>query len=306
MSGPPPDIRQHSDQDGDQRDRERLAELTGRIAELRTHLQEQTKAVRTARNRLRRRQFSIGYLQGLLWLRSKLRIEYQLAILLVAFFGSGAASFAIGAMLGLPVLGFIGLWIGLTIFAFAVYAHVLAFPVTEFVEATLTAKRQTIEQLRQEQQQAEAAVADTIAALQPLEAEAEKLKSKRADNALKLKEIDWRALRGMYFERFLRQVFEHLGYEVQITKTAGDQGVDLIVTLGERRIAIQAKGFAEKVDVFAVQEAYAGMAFYHCQGCAVITNATFTEAARALAKSVNCILIDGTQIPSLIDGNITL
>lgn len=56
----------------------------------------------------------------------------------------------------------------------------------------------------------------------------------------------------------------------------------------------------------AVQEAHAGMSFYHCHAAAVITNPTFTKGARELAASVRCILIDGSQIPDLIRGKIRL
>ena len=56
------------------------------------------------------------------------------------------------------------------------------------------------------------------------------------------------------------------------------------------RIAVQAKGYVESVGNGAVQEALAGMAFYKCQRCAVITNSRFT-ASRGLAGRINCILM---------------
>jgi len=70
---------------------------------------------------------------------------------------------------------------------------------------------------------------------------------------------DWRSLRGIPFERFLLDVFEALGYSVQMTPPQ-DLGVDLIVTTGVDRIAIQAKGYSGSVSLQAVQEVTAGMA----------------------------------------------
>jgi restriction system protein len=115
---------------------------------------------------------------------------------------------------------------------------------------------------------------------------------------------DWRCLRGHPFEDFLQAIFENLGFHVDRTKLTGDQGADLILTRDNIRIAVQAKGYAESVGNGAVQEALAGMSFYRCQRCAVITNSTFTASARELAGRINCSLIDCDQIPDLIRGKL--
>jgi hypothetical protein len=117
---------------------------------------------------------------------------------------------------------------------------------------------------------------------------------------------DWRSLRGIAFENFLADVFRVLGFHVEMTKASGDQGVDLIVTKGQgRRIAVQAKGYGKSVGNKAVQEALAGMRFYQCPECAVITNSKFTSGALALAvKLPECTVIDGACLSDLIRGNI--
>ncbi len=117
---------------------------------------------------------------------------------------------------------------------------------------------------------------------------------------------DWRSLRGIPFEQFLREVFQELGYTVELTKASGDQGVDLIVRREFKKIAIQAKGYGGSVGNDAVQQAFAGATFYRCQLCAVITNSNFTASARDLAREVGCVLIDATQLPNLILGRIVL
>jgi hypothetical protein len=117
---------------------------------------------------------------------------------------------------------------------------------------------------------------------------------------------DWRVLRGIPFEDFLQEVFEDLGYHVERTKATGDQGADLILNKNGTRVAVQAKGHAESVGNGAVQEAHAGMAFYKCHRCMVVTNSVFTSSAMDLARRVNCVLVAGNHIPDLIRGNITL
>jgi len=117
----------------------------------------------------------------------------------------------------------------------------------------------------------------------------------------------WQQMTGGPFENFLAEVFEHCGYAVELTGRTGDQGVDLVVSREGKCVAVQAKGYiGHSVGNEAVQQAFTGMAHRRCHGAAVITNSRFTGAARELADSVGCTLIDGTQIPELIEGRIVL
>jgi hypothetical protein len=128
------------------------------------------------------------------------------------------------------------------------------------------------------------------------------LRLKSRKNQLQL--VDWRTLRDTDFERFLVDVFETLGYAVQTTKASGDQGVDLILAKGGRRVAVQAKGYAGAVGVSAVQEVVAGRGVYRCDSCAVVTNSRFTRGAKDCSRANSCQLVDGGMIPALIDGHV--
>jgi len=114
---------------------------------------------------------------------------------------------------------------------------------------------------------------------------------------------DIEGMSGPNFERFLERVFVTLGYpEVVRTQDSGDQGIDLVVGDGKERVAIQAKRYQGTVGNAAVQQAFAGMAHYGCDRCAVVTNSTFTPAAVALAASTGCKLIDGARLRRIIQG----
>lgn len=116
----------------------------------------------------------------------------------------------------------------------------------------------------------------------------------------------WKELRSVEFEQFLERVFVELGYTVETTKVTGDQGVDLVVNHRGKRIAIQVKGYLNSVSNGAVQEAYAGMAYYKCDAAAVITNSRFTASAFDLANTIGCRLIDEDSLPKLILGQVDL
>jgi HJR/Mrr/RecB family endonuclease len=117
---------------------------------------------------------------------------------------------------------------------------------------------------------------------------------------------NWRAMRDYEWEEYLAEVFQALGAKVQRTGRTGDQGVDLIVEIGAKRIAVQAKGYYNSVNGSAVQEAVAGVAHYRCNASAVITNSRFTKGAIELAASNRCVLISEAEIPDFILGKLSL
>jgi len=122
----------------------------------------------------------------------------------------------------------------------------------------------------------------------------------------RLLQRNWKAMRDTEWELFLAEVFLALGAHVETTATVGDQGVDLIVQMGNRRTAVQAKGYHNSVSNAAVQQAVAGVSHYNCNSSAVITNSRFTKSAKELAASNNCLLIGENELPNLVRGNISI
>ena len=83
------------------------------------------------------------------------------------------------------------------------------------------------------------------------------------------------------------------GYRhISLTKHSGDYGVDILCRRHGRRYAVQCKLYSFPVGVKAVQEVAAGMAHYDCSRAIVITNSTFTQAARTLAEDHNITLFE--------------
>jgi hypothetical protein len=117
---------------------------------------------------------------------------------------------------------------------------------------------------------------------------------------------NWKAMRDEEWETFLVEVFEALGAVARRVGKSGDQGVDLIVKYGMRRIAIQAKGYLDKVNNKAVQEAYTGARHWDCDACAVFTNSRFTSGAEEIAASTGCVLIGEYEFPDFVRGRLPL
>jgi hypothetical protein len=117
---------------------------------------------------------------------------------------------------------------------------------------------------------------------------------------------NWKAMRGDEWENYLVEVCRTLGAKVERTGKSGDQGVDLIVEFGPRRVAVQAKGYYHSVNSEAVRQAVAGVAFYECNASAVITNSTFTPGAKELAASNRCTVIGEGEFPDFVMGKLPL
>jgi HJR/Mrr/RecB family endonuclease len=99
-------------------------------------------------------------------------------------------------------------------------------------------------------------------------------------------------MNGSEFESFVSSLFSKMGYITEVTKQSGDQGLDVIAEKQGKRLGIQAKCYSNTVGNSAIQEAVAGMNYYHCDKVIVVTNNFFTNAAIELAKANNVVLWD--------------
>ncbi len=106
---------------------------------------------------------------------------------------------------------------------------------------------------------------------------------------------------GIQFEEYFAAVLRGLGYQVTMTKTTGDFGVDLVATRDGKRTAVQCKrkrGGA--VGAAAVQQVVAGAPMHGCSATMVVTNNLFTRAARQLAVVHDCELVDRWQLRQFV------
>lgn len=106
---------------------------------------------------------------------------------------------------------------------------------------------------------------------------------------------------GQEFEQFVSSLFKGIGYETKITKTSGDQGIDVIAKKGNAVVAIQTKCYSKPVGNHAIMEAVAGAKCYNATKTMVITNNVFTKSARELAQVNNVVLWDRTVLKEKIN-----
>jgi hypothetical protein len=103
-------------------------------------------------------------------------------------------------------------------------------------------------------------------------------------------------LTGVEFETWIGKRLRERGFEVSGTPNTGDQGADLIAKKNDRTIVIQAKRHQGAVGNKAVQEVIGAIAYYGGDEGWVVTNSSFTRAAKALAQKNNVRLVDGKNL----------
>jgi restriction system protein len=102
---------------------------------------------------------------------------------------------------------------------------------------------------------------------------------------------------GVEFENYLMRVLKECGCTVSGTPKTGDKGADIIARLPPgRTIIIQAKRSGAPVGNRAVQEVAAALAYYRGTEAWVVSNSSFTAAARELAQSNRVRLIGGADL----------
>ena len=98
---------------------------------------------------------------------------------------------------------------------------------------------------------------------------------------------------GYEYEQVVARYLQRHGYYgVQVTRGSGDFGVDIIAHRGFTKYAVQCKYYSSPVSLVAVQEVVAGKAYYGCAAAMVVTNSTFTAAARELATQNGVRLVE--------------
>lgn len=98
---------------------------------------------------------------------------------------------------------------------------------------------------------------------------------------------------GHDFEQFCAELLNKCNYKnIHVTRSSGDQGVDIIAIKHGIRYAFQCKRYSSKLGNKPVQEVHTGKQFYSCQTGVVITNNYFTQGAEDAARRVGVQLWD--------------
>ncbi len=106
---------------------------------------------------------------------------------------------------------------------------------------------------------------------------------------------------GLAFEQWVASSLEKFGWETKMTPGSGDQGIDVIAECDGHRVGVQCKLSSTSIGNKAVQEAFAGRAYYSLDAVAVVSNAPYTIGAQRLSSSTGVRLLKPHDFPLLRD-----
>ncbi len=106
---------------------------------------------------------------------------------------------------------------------------------------------------------------------------------------------------GFEFEHWVAENLKTFGWDAKATSGSGDQGIDVIATKDGKTVGLQCKLFSSPVGNKAVQEAHAGKTFHQMDVVGVISNASYTKSAKALATDTGVKLLSHHDIPNLYE-----
>ena len=101
------------------------------------------------------------------------------------------------------------------------------------------------------------------------------------------------------YERYCAKLLSDSGWKTNLTKTTGDQGIDIIAFKDGETVVIQCKKYSRSVGNKAVQEVFAAKGFAKAKAAAVVSNAGYTRAAKELANSLGVELLHHSELSEL-------
>lgn len=102
---------------------------------------------------------------------------------------------------------------------------------------------------------------------------------------------------GFKFEEYVAEQLEKDGFtSVEVTQKSKDFGADVVAELNGVKYGFQCKYYTKPVGIGAVQQICAAADFYKFHVAVVVTNTTFSAAAKALADVSHVVLWDCNKI----------
>lgn len=98
------------------------------------------------------------------------------------------------------------------------------------------------------------------------------------------------------FEYFVADWLKDRGYtDIRLTEHY-DLGVDIVARKDGVTWGVQVKHYSGLVGINAVRQVVVALKMYGCDRAMVVTNSTFSRPAIELARSQDCLLIDGVKL----------
>ncbi len=116
----------------------------------------------------------------------------------------------------------------------------------------------------------------------------------------------WKEMDEDEWKDYIVEVLRTLGAKVERQGSLGEYGIDMIITLHGRRIAVQAHGKGTPVNSSAVNEALAAKTTCGLDACAVVVNRRFSATALEEGERLGCTMVSVNKFPDFVLGKVEL
>jgi restriction system protein len=108
-------------------------------------------------------------------------------------------------------------------------------------------------------------------------------------------------MNGHDFEYFCADLLKKNGfYDVEVTQSSGDHGIDILAEKDDITYAIQCKCYTSSIGNSAIQQAHTGKSYYKKDIAVVLTNQYFTQQAIEEAKEIGVKLWDRDKLNEML------
>ncbi|MBN2182729.1 MAG: restriction endonuclease [Sedimentisphaerales bacterium] len=118
----------------------------------------------------------------------------------------------------------------------------------------------------------------------------------------KTQDTYWKSLRGIKLEKAIAELYNKIGYSVQMTKASGDEGIDLILSKKDETIVVQCKGHEKPIGVGVVRDLYGSMMHYGANKAILVCPAGFTKGVVQFMTNKPIQLISADDLIRISDG----
>jgi DnaJ-domain-containing protein 1 len=113
---------------------------------------------------------------------------------------------------------------------------------------------------------------------------------------------DLNRLSGTEFEKLIASLFKKDGYTIRHCGGSGDDGIDLILEIGNYRDVVQCKRWKNDIGSPVTRDFYGALMHANARHGFIITTASFSHAAREFSRGKPISLISGSDILGWIEG----
>jgi len=114
---------------------------------------------------------------------------------------------------------------------------------------------------------------------------------------------DLNRLTGSQFEALIGSLFKKDGYTVRHCGGSGDEGIDLVLLMGQEKDVVQCKRWKSDIGSPVLRDFYGALMHAAARHGFIITTASFSPSARDFARGKPISLISGPEILRWINGS---